>query len=140
MAAEIKRIEVVAGLIFRRTKVLACQRKGEGSFPFKWEFPGGKVERGETYAAALRRELAEELGIIVGSVTEVLHYKHRYPGECDVQLHFFRISDYHGEIQNLVFKRLRWLAADDLGTLDFLEGDLPLVQFLRSSAAADLWG
>jgi 8-oxo-dGTP diphosphatase len=140
MRAEIKRIEVVAGLIFRRGKILACQRKSKGSFPLKWEFPGGKIEKGETYAAALRRELREELGIDIKVATEVLQYEHRYPGECEVQLHFFRIGDYRGEIQNFVFERLKWLAVDDLGTIDFLEGDLPLVRFLRSSEAADLWG
>jgi 8-oxo-dGTP diphosphatase len=133
------RIEVVAGLIFRRGKILACQRKDEGSFPLKWEFPGGKVETGETYAAALRRELREELGIDIETATPVLQYEYGYPGGWNVQLHFFRVSDYHGQIRNLVFKQLKWLAVDDLNTTDFLDGDLALVEFLRSSKARDLW-
>jgi 8-oxo-dGTP diphosphatase len=140
METKSKRIEVVAGLIFRRGKILACQRGGQGPFPLKWEFPGGKVEKGEAYGAALHRELREELGIKIGTATPVLHYQYGYPGDCEVQLHFFRICDYQGEIKNLVFKRLSWLAVDDLEAVDFLEGDLPLVEFLRSSEAAGLWG
>lgn len=137
---EIKRIQVVAGLMFRHGKILAGQRKDEGMFPLKWEFPGGKVEKGEVYRDALRRELREELNIEIGAAEHVLQYEHSYPNGRQVHLHFFRISDYQGEIQNVVFERLAWLAVDELDTVDFLEGDRLLVQFLRSCQASVLWG
>ncbi|MGH7825621.1 MAG: (deoxy)nucleoside triphosphate pyrophosphohydrolase [Candidatus Binatia bacterium] len=138
-SCDAKRIEVVAGLIFRRGKLLVCQRNESGPFPMKWEFPGGKVEIGEICADALRRELKEELGIQVGKISEVLRYQHAYPGTFAVDLRFFRIDDFRGEVQNLVFQRLAWVAVDELPTLDFLEGDLPLTQFLSSSDASRLW-
>jgi mutator protein MutT len=139
MEAKVKRIEVVAGLIFRHGKILACQRKDEGMFPLKWEFPGGKVEEGEGCADALRRELIEELGIEIGTTKPVLQYEYKYAADWEVHLRFFRVCDYQGEIQNFVFERLAWLAVDQLDTVDFLEGDLPLVQFLRSHQSSDWW-
>jgi 8-oxo-dGTP diphosphatase len=137
--ARFKRIEVVAGLIFRRGKILVCQRKEEGSFPLKWEFPGGKIETGETPADALRRELKEELDIDVEGMTEVLSYEHVYPSAYEVQLRFFRIQNFTGAIQNLVFRQLSWVGVEELGTLDMLQGDCRLVKFLCSSAGSELW-
>ena len=79
-------IEVVAGIICEEGRLLAGQRKESGLFPGKWEFPGGKVERGEERLAALRRELNEELGITVISAVEVFRYRHKYANEVKVHL------------------------------------------------------
>ena len=72
-------IEVVAALIYQRDHLLVCQRRVGGSFPLKWEFPGGKVERGEGYFKALQRELTEELGIEIKSATEIFRHRYLYP-------------------------------------------------------------
>jgi 8-oxo-dGTP diphosphatase len=96
----------------------------------KWEFPGGKVERGEEYFPALRRELREELGIEVLVATEIFRHNHSYPGEAEVRLIFFRVEDYRGEIRNLAFSRFLWAEIQKLKELDFLEGDLPLIDEL----------
>jgi 8-oxo-dGTP diphosphatase len=135
----INRIEVAAGLIFRGGRILVCQRKEEGAFPLKWEFPGGKIEAGESPAGALRRELREELGIEVGEVTEVLNYKYQYTGISEVNLHFFHVRKFRGEVKNLAFLRLALVTRDELQALDFLDGDIPVVAFLRGAQGAILF-
>ena len=93
-------IQVVAALLYRGNRLLVCQRKENGSFPLKWEFPGGKVERGEGYLVALCRELREELGIEVQSATEIFRHKHLYPDRTEVDLTFFRVDDYRENVRS----------------------------------------
>lgn len=121
-------MEVVAALICRKGLILAGQRKEDGLFPLKWEFPGGKVERGEGFQAALKRELKEELGIHVTSAAEVFRHGHSYSGRVKVDLVFFRVDEYEGTVRNLGFKRLAWVAVGELEKMDFLEGDRPLIE------------
>lgn len=123
-------VQVVAGLIYQGDRLLACQRKGQGSFPLKWEFPGGKVERGEESFAALQRELREELGIEVQSATEFFRHTHCYSDRTEVELIFFQVKDYRGAVANLAFEQILWLRLRELRELDFLEGDLPLIDKL----------
>lgn len=125
-----KRINVVAGLIFRAGRVLACQRHEKSAFPLKWEFPGGKVENNESDSEALRRELKEELGIAVDQMTLYYQHEHAYPGGSDVSLRFFRILSFDHEVSNLVFQRIEWLELSELAARDFLEGDVPLIKKL----------
>ena len=123
-------IQVVAALLCRENRLLVCQRKENGSFPLKWEFPGGKVERGEGNLAALCRELREELGIEVLSATEIFRHKHLYPDRTEVDLTFFRVDDYREPVANRVFQQILWIEVQRLKELDFLEGDLPLIEKL----------
>ena len=123
-------IQVVAALLYRENRLLVCQRKENGSFPLKWEFPGGKVERGEGNLAALCRELREELGIEVLSATEIFRHKHLYPDRTEVDLTFFRVDDYREPVANRVFQQILWIEVQRLKELDFLEGDLPLIEKL----------
>jgi 8-oxo-dGTP diphosphatase len=127
-----KNVTVVAGLIFHRDRVLVCQRHPRGSFPLKWEFPGGKLEAGEGDETALRRELKEELGIEAGRLTEIFRHQHTYPEVGTVNLRFFRVKNYSGEVKNRVFQRIKWVSAEKLARLDFLDGDLPIVQKLAA--------
>ena len=123
-------MQVVAALIYREARLLVCQRRKNGPFPLKWEFPGGKVERGEDYFAALRRELREELGIELQSATEFFRHRHRYADGDEVDLIFFRIDAYQDPIENRVFQQIRWVEVRRLKEIDFLEGDLPLIEQL----------
>ena len=123
-------IQVVAALLYRENRLLVCQRKENGSFPLKWEFPGGKVERGEGNLAALCRELREELGIEVQSATEIFRHKHLYPDRTEVDLTFFRVDDYRAPVANRVFQQILWIEVHRIKELDFLEGDLPLIEKL----------
>lgn len=122
-------LRVAAALIYDDDRLLVCQRKENGPYPLKWEFPGGKVESGENNFDALQRELREELGIEVQSAREVFRHCHIYLDQI-VDLVFFKVETYRGSISNNVFERLQWLTADELKELDFLEGDLPLIEKL----------
>jgi 8-oxo-dGTP diphosphatase len=121
---------VVAALIFRDDRVLVCQRTRHQTMPLKWEFPGGKIESGEQPRDALRRELEEELGIdaIIGE--EVARIRHEYRNGAAVELRFYTVREYRGEIENRIFKDMRWAERSDLAAFDFLEADLGLVQNL----------
>ena len=128
----------MAGLIFRHGQVLVCQRKANGPFPLKWEFPGGKIEEGEGYENALRRELREELGIEMTAAREMFFHRHTYPGTVTVDLRFFEIQDFVGEVRNRAFQRIEWVKLDHLVKYDFLEGDLVLIKKLSGPNANKL--
>jgi len=132
-SSNLKIVEVAAGLIFNRNRLLVCQRNTRGFFGLKWEFPGGKLEPGEGYEGALRRELREELGIEAGHLSEIFRHEHLYPKIAQVNLRFFRVEDYSGELKNLVFQQIKWVPIKELAKFDFLDGDLPIVQKLVSS-------
>jgi len=125
-------VEVVAGLIVQEGQLLVCQRKEEGAFPLKWEFPGGKVETDEAHEDALRRELLEELGIRAEKLREIFRHTHNYSDELRVNLRFYRVHSFTGRLTNLVFQDLAWAGMDNLSSFDFLDGDLPLVNLLVS--------
>lgn len=138
MGSGAKAICVVAGLIVRDDSILVCQRNAAARFPLKWEFPGGKVEAGENPAEALRRELREELAIEVIEAEEFTRYVHRYEGMPPVELLFYRVTKYEGQLKNLIFQQIVWTEVRDLERFDFLEGDLPLIKRLAGSSAGSL--
>ena len=123
---------VVAGLIVRDGKLLVCQRTRHQTMPLKWEFPGGKIEEGEQPRAALRRELEEELGILATVGDEVKRIQHEYPNGAMVELRFFVVREYQKEIENRIFREVRWAQPKDLPAYDFLDADLTLVQELAT--------
>jgi 8-oxo-dGTP diphosphatase len=122
--------QVVAALILREQKLLVCQRTRHQTMPLKWEFPGGKIEEGEQPRDALRRELEEELGIDAQIGDEVARIRHEYPNGGAVELRFYRVTEYRGQIENRIFRDIQWVARAELPTFDFLEADLTLVQDL----------
>jgi 8-oxo-dGTP diphosphatase len=123
---------VVAALIVQDGKLLVCQRTRHQTMPLKWEFPGGKIEEGEQPRDALRRELDEELGIQATIGDELARIQHEYPNGGMVELRFFVVREYQGEIENLIFKDIQWSEPKDLRKYDFLEADLTLVQDLAA--------
>ena len=125
-------VQVVAAIIEREGKILIGRRKAEQSHPLQWEFPGGKVEHGETPAQALDRELEEELGIRGASGPEITSYEYTYAGRDPIRLFFFRVTEFQGEPVNLIFDELRWEPAPSLSSFDFVAGD---VDFLRGLSA-----
>jgi 8-oxo-dGTP diphosphatase len=132
-------IAVVAGLIFKNGRLLACQRRAGGAFALKWEFPGGKIESGEEPGAALARELREELEIGVDAIEAVFEHTHVYAGFFSVNLKFFRVLVYRGQVVNRIFEQVRWLAPDELAQLDFLDGDRPVIEWLLHGRGSALW-
>ena len=123
---------VVAALIVKQGKILVCQRTRHQTMPLKWEFPGGKIEDGEQPRAALRRELEEELGILATVGDEVKRIQHEYPNGGMVELRFFIVREFQKEIENRIFRDIRWAEPNELPNYDFLEADLTLVQDLAA--------
>jgi 8-oxo-dGTP diphosphatase len=123
---------VVAALIFKDGKILICQRTRHQTMPLKWEFPGGKIEEGEQPRDALRRELDEELGIDAKVGDEVARIKHQYKSGSSVELRFFVVTEYKGELENKIFRDMRWSERSELPSFDFLEADLELVKDLAA--------
>ena len=123
---------VVAGLIVQDGKLLVCQRTRHQTMPLQWEFPGGKIEEGEQPRDALRRELDEELGIQATIGDELARIQHEYPNGGMVELRFYIVREYKGELENRIFKDVQWAEPGDLPKFDFLEADLTLVNDLAA--------
>ncbi|HEV2299336.1 MAG TPA: (deoxy)nucleoside triphosphate pyrophosphohydrolase [Candidatus Acidoferrales bacterium] len=124
---------VVAAVIIRDGRILACQRNRKDSFPLKWEFPGGKVKRGETPTAALVRELREELGVGATIGEELLRTRHKYAQMNDeVKLIFYRANLEGASLENRVFEAIEWLEPAALPTKDFLDADRELIKKLAN--------
>jgi 8-oxo-dGTP diphosphatase len=119
---------VVAAVIERDGRVLIAQRNNSGQHPLKWEFPGGKVESGESPEAATVRELEEELGIQARIDREIGRYEYQYPGRSPILLIFFRVVEYEGEPRTLDFAQIRWESPERLRDYDFLEGDTDFIR------------
>jgi 8-oxo-dGTP diphosphatase len=118
---------VVAAVIERDGRILIAQRKRTGQHALKWEFPGGKVEPGEDPAAAMVRELEEELAIRARVEREIIRYEYQYPGRSPILLIFYRVTEFTGEPTNLDFEQVAWVARANLRDYDFLEGDAEFI-------------
>jgi len=124
---EPKPILVTAGIIRSDDRVLICQRHHSDAYGLQWEFPGGKVEEGEELKSSLRRELAEELAIQAEIGPEVFRLRHLYPDRF-VEVVFFEIARYQGEVRNQVFEAVEWAPRSKLLEYNFLEADRELVR------------
>jgi len=120
-------IVVSAGVVIRDGRIMICQRKPEVHNGLKWEFPGGKLEKGESPEAALRRELKEELGIgvDVGRVMDVMF--HSYP-DRDVLILFYPCEITSGEPSCIDCNAVEWVLPAEIPAYDFAEGDRRFVE------------
>jgi 8-oxo-dGTP diphosphatase len=125
--------QVVAALILRDDEILVCQRTRHQTMPLKWEFPGGKIEDGEEPHAALARELEEELGILAHVGPEVARIRHTYGKGGVIDLRFFLVERFEGDIENRIFRDVQWARREKLPEYDFLEADLELVKDIAAS-------
>jgi 8-oxo-dGTP diphosphatase len=130
-------IKVSAAVIERDGKILVGQRRRNDSHALRWEFPGGKVERGETPSQALVRELREELGIEAVVGHEIVRYEHRYPKRSSILLIFYRVSDFTGDPQNFAFEQISWHPLKELPQLNFVDGDIDFVRRLAAGEFAE---
>jgi 8-oxo-dGTP diphosphatase len=122
--------KIAAGIIIEDHKILICQRKSGSYYGLKWEFPGGKVEEGESLTNCLKRELKEELNLSawIGDLFYV--EKFTYPDGFEFEIYFYFIDSFSGKIENRVFEKIYWARRDELKDFDFLEADKVVIQML----------
>ena len=125
-------IRVVAAVIVQDGKILLGQRKTTDTHPLKWEFPGGKLERGESPRKALVRELREELGIEARIGPQLVRYEHTYPRRTTIQLLFFIVREFSGAPAAYAFEQIVWEELTKLPAYDFLDGDVDFVKRLAA--------
>ena len=123
-------IEVAAAMIRAEGKVLVCRRplgKAQGG---KWEFPGGKIEPGETGEAALRRECREELGVALEVGAALADVTQEYP-EKSIHLTLYEAWIAEGEPQKLEHSEMRWVQPEQFGEFDWCPADARLIRQLK---------
>ncbi len=129
-------IEVVAGVLGdARGRVLLAQRAGGRHSAGLWEFPGGKLEFGESPAQALRRELKEELAVEVETAEALLEVPWDYPDKR-ILLRVWRVTAWRGEPQALEHRALAWIAAAEFDPDHMSPADRPVLALLRREAEA----
>lgn len=124
---------VAAALYGRDGRILIAQRPPGKHMAGRWEFPGGKVDTGESEAEALSRELREELGIEVTDSRPFMRLAHSY-SDRDVELSMWIVESFTGEPKSLDGQALKWVEPSRLGQEDILEADRPFVEALRERA------
>jgi len=122
-------IEVVAAVIFDGTKILATKRSS-GNMAGKWEFPGGKIEAGETHQQALKREIMEELGIIISIDSFLLTIEYDYP-EFHLIMHCYECKILFGAPRLLIHSSAKWVSLQELDIIDWLPADIQVVDYLQ---------
>jgi 8-oxo-dGTP diphosphatase len=130
---------VVAGALFDAAgRVLIAQRPPGRHLAGRWEFPGGKIDGGESEAQALARELAEELGVTLLRSEKLASLEHVYPDRV-VELHLHVVPEWEGLASGLDGQALRWVPLAELGNADILEADRPFVEALQRRGAPARW-
>ena len=128
-----KTIEVVATVIFREGKVLCVQRAEHEKeyISFRWEFPGGKVEKGENRIQALKREVHEELQLGIQNIDFLTTVDHTYP-DFHLVMHAYTCEISSGEPVLTEHVDLKWLPVEELDQLDWAVADIPIVKHLQA--------
>lgn len=120
-------LHVTCALIEHEGKILICQRSAQMKLPLKWEFPGGKVETGESYEVCLMREVEEELGLRVVVGEPMTPVEHHYP-EFSLLLYPFRCRLVGGTLVVAEHAQVRWAKPEELHQFDWAAADIPIVR------------
>ncbi len=126
-----KRIEVVAGLLKEEREILLCQRRDDDTFAGLWEFPGGKIKKGETHQEALRRELKEELNIDVEVKELIGIFEDESLGQA-IKIYLYRFEIYRGEIKCLGCKDYIFTSLEIASRLNLAPADKKIFKFIKS--------
>jgi len=125
-------VRVVTGLLVKDHKILMCQRHANKEhYPFHWEFPGGKVEEGETLFHALQRELREELEIFVPNAELWFEDTMSYSNAMTYHVSFFLVKNFEGELVNTEFEDIRWFTLSELDSLQHLSGNANILRKIK---------
>jgi 8-oxo-dGTP diphosphatase len=125
-----KQINTVGGLIVNKEGKILCTERGESKYDyisFKWEFPGGKVEEGETDEETLRRELMEELEIEVDVIKPFYQVEHTYP-DFHLSMPVYLCKLKSKDMKLMVHKSIKWLKPNEMMSLDWAAADIPVAQ------------
>ena len=125
-------LHVAVGVILRQQQVLLAKRAAGKHQANRWEFPGGKLEQGETVVAALKRELAEEIGITVLEAEPFMQLQHEYPERC-VLLDIYLVTDFSGEPHGAEGQPLYWAELSELDRLSLPDANQPIVEKLQAA-------
>ena len=127
-------IQVLAAVIIKDQKIL-CVQRGTHKYTYlsnKWEFPGGKMEAGESQAETIVREIREELSMEIQPIKHLLSHTHHYPN-FSIELHSWLCTPLSGELELIEHQAFVWLDAKDLKDLDWAEADVAVVEILMKS-------
>lgn len=122
-------IQVVCAIILKEDKILICQRSAEMKLPLKWEFPGGKIEIGETYEESLIREIDEELGLNIKVNQALTPVKHHYP-DFSIELIPFMAEIIDGQLKPTEHQTVKWVNSEELNQYGWATADIPIVEEL----------
>lgn len=128
-----KKIEVVAGIIFYKDRILCCQRK-TNKYPYlseKWEFPGGKLEEGETREKALIREIDEELEMEIKDLKFALTVVHQYE-DFQLTMHTYFAYSQKPKMKLNDHKDTVWATLEELDKFDWAAADIPIVEYIQN--------
>lgn len=120
-------LRIVLGVVVREGEFLVAQRKKHQHQGGKWEFPGGKVELGETVEQALIRELQEEVGITPTQFQSLIQVEHEYP-DLSVQLDTWLVTSFQGAAHSCESQNIEWVTLETLRALNFPDANLAILQ------------
>ena len=122
-------VAVSSGLIIQNNKLLVGLRSENDNGGGLWEFPGGKIEIGESSEEAVIRELSEELDIIVHKPRKIMQYLHRFRNLI-YDISFFEVISYKGSVKKMVHDELKWVDLSSINNYDYISGDLLIIEEL----------
>lgn len=125
-------IRVTAALLFNDDKILIAKRKPEGHLPLYWEFPGGKIDTGETPQQSLAREIKEELGITIEVGEHFETVFHEYT-RGKIELMAYKAEWLDGEISLMEHVDYRWVPIEELGDYELSPADVPIAKKLQTT-------
>lgn len=120
-------------IIVNNKLILACQRRRNSRYELKWEFPGGKIEEGESLLDCLRRELREELSIEIDGYERVETTVNRYADGAVFEVAYCFVRRFEGTLKNNIFEQIRWVSLEELKQMDILDGNRPFVTSLQEA-------
>jgi 8-oxo-dGTP diphosphatase len=124
-------IDVVCSIIYREGKILIAQRSEKMKLPLKWEFPGGKLKKGENEEQAIMREIKEELNIEILPIKRISSHTHDY-GSLKINLIAYLCNYISGEINLLEHRDFQFVHSEDLKVYDFAKADIPIIENLKT--------
>lgn len=130
----IKIVNVAVGVIKKNNAIFICKRADEQHQGGLWEFPGGKVEAGESVFAALKRELIEEVGITIHSSSQLMVIEHDYGDKC-VKLDIHVVSNFSGEAHGAEGQPSEWVAISELSNYDFPAANAHIIEKIQARYA-----